>query len=139
MKLVLTYIDTDGFTYSSDIHHSFEYESVEKAEIDLLELWENWNKKMDEYDKYEEQHPRPFGCTLEKLQTWVNDPFKPKYPDGTLNFAGIKDLSTNYFTTYIEEPSGNGPRKTKREKYIRKREYDMPKIRTLEQWWIDGL
>lgn len=40
MKLVLTYMITDGYTYASDIVLPFEYESLEKAEFDLLEQWE---------------------------------------------------------------------------------------------------
>jgi len=38
-KLVLYYYQTDDCTYSADIYEPFYYESKEKAEYDLMELW----------------------------------------------------------------------------------------------------
>jgi hypothetical protein len=39
-KLVLCYNESDGCTYSCHVNEPFYYESKEKAEYDLLELWE---------------------------------------------------------------------------------------------------
>lgn len=44
MKLVITYDTSDGFTYSLPTHIPFEYESKEKAEYDLICMWEQWQK-----------------------------------------------------------------------------------------------
>ncbi len=52
-QLVLLYSVSDGCTYSTDLTLPFYYESVEKAEYDLLSLWEKHFKSTDKiYEHY---------------------------------------------------------------------------------------
>jgi len=44
MKLVLSFSISDSFSCSSNANLPFEYESKEKAELDLLDKWEIWAK-----------------------------------------------------------------------------------------------
>ena len=54
MKLVLYYTIGDGCSWSADETVPFEYESKEKAEYDLLELWEKCAETpRDKYTSFE--------------------------------------------------------------------------------------
>lgn len=44
-KLVLHFSVGDGYTYCCDENFPFLYESKEKAEYDLLTIWEDWTKR----------------------------------------------------------------------------------------------
>ena len=52
MKLVIRYDVGDGYTWNASVVEPFEYESVEKAEYDLLEMYEKWMQARKENDRY---------------------------------------------------------------------------------------
>ena len=73
MKLVMTYFESDGYTYSCDITKPFEYQSLEAAYIDFMLIFEEYKKKFEVFHR---------GETKE----WVS---------GEVSFAGFDiDLST---------------------------------------------
>lgn len=78
MKLVMRYIVSDGYTYSAICVLPFEYDSLERAELDFLEAWERAIKTNDPKFKfgresfwvddfsYEKQYNGPVFMTLEQ-------------------------------------------------------------------------
>ncbi len=40
VKLVMVYVETDGYTYSTDVQMPFEYESVDKAYDDFKNAYD---------------------------------------------------------------------------------------------------
>ena len=100
-KLVLHYCAGDGFTYSCDINEPFLYESKEKAEYDLLEIWEK-----TEY-KYSEVTFAGIKINLEYLTYYDEDKLHkrkvPKYAEPTiftLDEWFNKGIEENYLTNY---------------------------------------
>ncbi len=52
----MTYSVGDGFSWNAEITKPFEYESVEKAEYDFLELCENGRIKSENTENYAERY-----------------------------------------------------------------------------------
>ena len=109
MKLVMTYSAGDGYTYWCEVTKPFEYESLDKAEYDFLDLCE---KSLDRFEKRE--FIQGVGWTPNS--------------DGQFYFAGEEFNALEFFSREdIISKRGN----IKDVKY----HYEGPMIRTLEQWF----
>lgn len=75
-KLVLIEECGDGCSWSATNTLPFEYESKEKAEFDLLELWENYIKKREQnISRYIDQNVKFGGHEINLLNFtyWKED------------------------------------------------------------------
>lgn len=112
MKLVITYTVSDECTFWCEENLPFEYESKEKAEYDLICLWEKYYKDIDNYNTQ-----RAAGV------------LNLKYSEPDINFAGLK-IPVDSLTDTIKVK-----RSKKRETYDFIRKYAEPKIYTLDEWF----
>lgn len=125
MKLVLKYesagdIECGSYKYVIP----FEYESKEKAEYDLLTLWEEKKQQIQEYFEHQKLRPICTTCTKPKLKEKQDKEFLewvsaiPKYS------SDIKFLNTEIVFEDLTIRNETGDES-----------YCEPEILTLEEWW----
>jgi hypothetical protein len=99
-KLVLLYEQGDGCSWSATDTIPFEYNSKLEAELELLRLWEEYQKNKAARDEYLNKNPvniRQVSKNPTKLSEWkkyVDD--SPPYVFTDINFAGHTLDVTNF-------------------------------------------
>lgn len=71
MKLVMIWADSDGCTYSCEVVQPFEYESIDKAQFDFLELCE---KNIDSNKSFQFA-----GHEFNAYQHYITEYIEPKH------------------------------------------------------------